>query len=515
MGRVGGVAGVYATLDAMGLLPPSEAYAGPPPLAPASGRGIRVAILGAGVAGLTAAYELRKAGYQCRVLEARERPGGRVWTIRGGDTIVETDSTQRVAWERRPHLYFNAGAARFPHHHQGVLGYCRELGVPLEVLVNDNRGALLQDDAAFGGQPQSARRVINDARGFVAELAARALDLDSKLAEPELGHLRDVLRAFGRLDGELRYVGSARAGYAEPPGDGEHPGRLHQPLPLAEIAKAVSWRTPMSFGEEWTHGAAMLQPVGGMDAIARAFARALGPLVIYHAEVTQVRRAGDGARVIWRDRHNGRTSAVEADFVVCTIPLPVLRDLETDLAQPVKRAIESGARLYVPAVKIAFQSDRRWWETDFHIYGGISWTSRDVTQLWYPSQGIHTARGITLGAYIWTTAIGERFTALTPAERRAAAVADGAYLHPSYGQLVGPAASVAWAKIPWSRGAWIRWNEDPSAARDDFPLLLRPDGPVHFAGEHASHVTGWIEGAVRSAQAAVAQIAERVRARRS
>lgn len=381
-----------------------------------------------------------------------------------------------MTWERQPHLYFNAGAARLPYHHQGILACCRELGVPLEVLVNDNRGALLQDDAAFGGQPQSARRVINDTRGFVAELAARALvrgDLDPPLAEPELGNLRDVLRAFGHLDGELRYAGSPRAGYADPPGGGEHPGRLHQPLPLPEIVKAVSWRTPMSFGEEWNHG----------------------------------------ARVIWRDRRDGRTSALEADFVVCTIPLPVLRDVGADLAQPVKRAIEGGARLYVPAVKIAFQSDRRWWETDFQIYGGISWTSRDITQLWYPSHGIHTARGITLGAYIWTTAIGERFTALTPAERRAAAVVDGARIHPGYGHLVGPAASVAWAKIPFSRGGWVRWHEDPIAAREDLPLLLRPDGPVHFAGEHVSHVTGWIEGAVRSAHATVAQIAERVRDR--
>ena len=74
---------------------------------------------------------------------------------------------------------------------------------------------------------------------------------------------------------------------------------------------------------------------------------------------------------------------------------------------------------------------------------------------------------------------------------------------------------MAWAKIPFSRGGWVRWHEDPTAAREDFPLLLRPDGPVYFAGEHASHVTGWIEGAVRSAHATVAQIAERVRARRS
>jgi monoamine oxidase len=518
VGRVGGAAGVYATLDAMGLIPPAEAYAGPPPLAPGSGRGVRVAVLGAGIAGLTAAYELRKAGYHVRVLEARERPGGRVWTVRGGDAIVETDSIQRVAWERQPHLYFNAGAARVPYHHGGILGYCRELGVPLEVLVNDNRGALLQDDAVFGGEPQSARRVINDTRGFIAELAARALvrgDLDPSLGEAERRQLRALLRTFGRLDDELRYAGSARAGFAEPPGDGEHPGRPHRPLPFAEILRAASWRSPMAFGEEWTYGATMLQPVGGMDAIPRAFARALGSLVRYHAEATEIRRAGDGARVVWRDRRDGRIGALEADFVVCTIPLPVLRDVEADFAPPLKRAIERGARLYVPAVKIAFQSERRWWETDFHIYGGISWTSRDITQMWYPSQGIHQGRGVTIGAYIWTSSIGERFTALTPAERHAAALVDGARLHPGYAHLVGPAASVAWAKVPFSRGGWARWLEDPAAARDDFPLLLRPDGPVHFAGEHASHITGWIEGAVRSAHLAVTQIADRVRARKS
>jgi len=156
VGRAGGASAVYGTLDAMGLLGPPATAAEAPKPAPGSGRGVHVAILGAGIAGLTAAYELSKAGYRCTVLEARERAGGRVWTIRSGDAIVETDSTQRVAWDRAPHLYFNAGPARLSHHHQTILGYCRQLGVPLEILMNDNRGALLQDDAALGGEPQLA-----------------------------------------------------------------------------------------------------------------------------------------------------------------------------------------------------------------------------------------------------------------------------------------------------------------------------------------------------------------------
>src|ERR1043166_6161494 len=111
VGRAGGVAAVYNTMAPMGLLP-VPAYAGPPQLAPGSGRGVRVVILGAGIAGLTAAYELTKAGYDCVVLEARDRAGGRAWTLRGGDRVEETDSTQTVAWGRGEHLYFNAGPAR-------------------------------------------------------------------------------------------------------------------------------------------------------------------------------------------------------------------------------------------------------------------------------------------------------------------------------------------------------------------------------------------------------------------
>lgn len=516
VGRAGGAAALYGTLDAVGLLRTTQAQAAPPRLPPGSGRGVRVAILGAGIAGLTAAYELRKAGYQCTVLEARDRAGGRVWTIRGGDTIVETDSIQRAAWARQPHLYFNAGPARIPHHHEGILSYCRELGVPLEVIVNDNRGALLQDDAAFGGQPQLARQVINDTRGFIAELAARALaqnERDPSLGEEDLGNLRALLRGFGRLGQDLRYAGSSRAGYAEPPGAGDQSGRINAPLALSEIAKAASWRSSMFFGEGWEQAATMLQPVGGIDAIPRAFARALGPLVTYDAEVVRIRRGGERGRIIWRDRRGGGEKVLDADVVICTIPLPVLQTMDAEFAEPVKRAIEVGARIYVPAVKVAFQSDRRWWETDHHIYGGITWTSHDITQMWYPSYGFHGEKGIVIGAYIWTSSIGERFAAMTPERRHAAAIADGERLHPGYERLVGPAVSVAWSKVPFTRGGWARWEDDPTARRDAYPVLLRPDGPFHFAGEHVSHVTGWMEGAVRSAHYTVAQIAERTRAR--
>ena len=504
VGRGGGAAAVYNTLGAMGLLAPRAAYAGPPSIPRRSGRGVTIAVLGAGIAGLTVAYELRRAGYRCTVLEARERAGGRVWTIRGGDAVAERDSVQRVAWGRHPDLYFNAGAARIPQHHEALLDYCRTFGVALEVMINENRGALLQDDAAFGGEPRPARRILHDARGAVAALAALSV-------APEDEALRRFLRVFGALREDLTYAGSPRAGFATSPGAGERPGRLEAPLPLEEIARGNALRQGLFFTDSWNQSAPMLQPVGGMDAIVRAFVRAVGPVIRYHAEAMRLERIGDRARVVWRDRRSGRERALEADVVVCTIPLPVLRTIEADFSAPVKRAIELGADTYVPAVKIAFEASRRWWETDHRIYGGISWTSRDITQVWYPSHGFHRADGILLGAYIWNGAIGKRFAAMAPEQRHAAAMDDGERLHAGYAGRVSRGVSVAWSKVPFSLGGWADWSG--TTRRDAYPILLGGDGPYYFAGEHMSYINGWQEGAVRSAHDVLVRIAERVAAR--
>jgi hypothetical protein len=289
------------------------------------------------------------------VLEARERPGGRAWTIRAGDTVVETDSTQRVAWDRRPDLYLNAGPARISQHHSLMLGYCRELGVPLEVLVNDNRAALLQDDAAFGGRPVLARRVVADTRGGIAALAAGALPPGGRRSPAER-RLRALLRGWGALRDDLAYAGSERAGYEEPPGPTPaEPGRRYPTLSLDEIAGATSWPGALAVGETWDQAGTMLQPVGGMDAIPKALARALGSAIRYRAEVVEMRRVGPGARVTWRDGRNGTVHALDADFVICTIPLPVLRRVESDFPPALQRAIAVGADAYVPAVKVAFQ----------------------------------------------------------------------------------------------------------------------------------------------------------------
>jgi monoamine oxidase len=419
-------------------------------------------------------------------------------------------------------MYFDAGPARLAYHHQGILSYCRELGVPIEVMVNDNRAAYLQDDAAFNGKPQSARAVINDARGFVAELAAKAVQqdlLDMPVSNDDKAKVKEgllaFLRAFGDLNEVSEYRSSARSGYLVLPGAGIETGTLRDPLDLLQLLSSDFWVGPvykMHFGELFGQSATMLQPVGGMDRISKAFSRELAPSIRYDAQVTGIWKTSKGARVVWKGREKGGPShAIEAPYVVCTIPLPVLGKIQNNFDADIRTAITSVR--YRPAAKIAFQADRRFWELDSHIYGGVSWTRRDITQIWYPTAGIHKRKGILLGGYMWDHSTGETFAKKAPNQRIRDAIADGEYLHPNYRSSLVKGVGVAWPKIPFSEGAWVDWTED--ARRNHYPVLLKGDGPILFAGEHMSYLNAWQEGAVLSAHHTVKEIAKRVRARKT
>ncbi len=142
-----------------------------------SGEGKHVVILGAGLAGLTAAYELQKLGYRCTVLEARDRTGGRCWSVRNGSKNTELSRPSQTA-RFDEGLYFNAGPSRIPHHHQLTLQYCRELGVPIEVYNNVNEGAyyFAEGKGPLSNKKIRAREIHNDLRGYMAELLAKSID---------------------------------------------------------------------------------------------------------------------------------------------------------------------------------------------------------------------------------------------------------------------------------------------------------------------------------------------------
>jgi monoamine oxidase len=495
----GGYRATYLTMRAMGLLP-LAAVAEPVALERGGAHGTKVVILGAGVAGLSAAYELGKAGYDCIVLEARERVGGRNWTIRRGTSIELADGSRQLC-DFEPGLYWNAGPARLPSHHQAVLGYCREFGVPLEVEVNTSRGARLLNPAANGGQPIEMRQAVNDTRGAISELLAKAIDrgaLDEELSRTDRERMLAFLKRYGDLSPDFLFRGSTRSGYKTLPGAAGEAGTGRDPVPLPVLLDADMWAGVL-VEESFDFQATMFQPVGGMDRLPAAFARRLGSVVHLASEVTALQRHGDGVRITTLDRRTGKRAAFNAAYCIVTIPLKVLSAIEADFAPQTRAAIR--AVDYADAVKIAWQS-RRFWEMDDQIYGGISWVKGPTAMVWYPSDRFFAQKGILLGGY----AVRDDAPALAArplAEQLAASRAAVEGLHPGRGHELDKGLSIAWSKVPYSLGITARYRADQEA---HYVLLNEPDGPFYFAGEHLSHVGAWQEGAVLSARRVVNMI---------
>jgi monoamine oxidase len=504
VGLLGGAGAAHVAMDALGLAPVPIAYAGAPALPRESGKGVKVVILGAGIAGLTAGYELRKAGYDVTILEARDRVGGRNWTIRQGTLVKLNDGTeQRCAFDED--LYFNAGPARIPSHHQTILGYCREFGVELQVEVNSNRSALLLNESVNHGRPLQQRQVINDTRGHVSELLAKAIKrgaLDQEMTATDKERIVEFLRVYGDLSPDLFYKGSTRSGYRILPGAGDEEGTARDPIDLRLLLDENLW-TGVLFEDVFVMQATMLQPVGGMDRIPAAFEKRLQSQIRRGAQVSEIRKMPQGARIVYHSA--GQSTSITADYAIVTIPLPVLAGIANDFSPPFRQAIANTA--YDNAVKIAWQSPR-FWETEARIYGGISFVNRETRLVWYPSDSFQKPNGILLGCYN-TGDDAKKLGALPLADQYARSRAAVNDLHPGHGSELRHPVAVAWQNVPFSLGPWVHWPEGPSA---DYELLNQPDGRIYLAGEHLSHVNGWQEGAMLSARRVVTEICQRAHA---
>ena len=463
------------------------------------GVGKSVVILGGGIAGMTAALEMTRLGYGCTILEATDTAGGRNRTIRSGDTVTETDSQQMCTFDMGDDFYFNPGPARISHHHEFLLGYCREFGVPLETFINENRAARLHSTTSNGGEPIIARRIQADSRGHIARLLATAVNqgaLDAELTTADKTNLLVMLRQFGALNTAFEYNGTNRAGYPGQEDVGSRQrGEPITPLALSDLINETFWQFRHGYGEGINQQPTMLQPVGGMDRIARAFELQVAADLVTGAVVTEIRKTANGVSIEF-NLSDVPQPALQADYCVCTIPATVLGNIPGDYSAAHKNAIDTFQ--YAAAGKMAFQS-RRFWEQDHNIYGGISWTTQAITQIWYPNNGFGQDSGVLVGAYIFGGNAGNDFADDSPAERAISAVSQGANVHARIGNeiVAGTELSVAWSKVPFQLGAW--GVSTPG-------VLLSGDDNIHYAGEHLSILQGWQEGAILSAYHAIDQI---------
>src|SRR5260370_5827761 len=246
IGAVSGSAAMYHAMTSLGFAADSG-YKGPIKL-DGDPKGASVLILGAGLAGMTAALELRKAGYNVRILEFNSRAGGRNWTLRGGDSFTELGGFKQTC-EFEQGLYINPGPWRIPYHHRAILDYCKRLNVGLEPFIQLNHNALLHATRAFAGTPQRIRDIKTDFQGQISELLAKATQqgkLDDAVSKEDRENLMQALRSWGALDRDYAYkanlISADVRGYARNPGAGPTAVPVPaDPIDLPDILKSQLW----------------------------------------------------------------------------------------------------------------------------------------------------------------------------------------------------------------------------------------------------------------------------------
>jgi len=504
---VGGTGLLMASMKSWGVNLDSILKA--PPKLSGSGRGKRVVILGAGLAGMVAAYELGKLGYTCEILEARSFAGGRCQTARRGFELTELGGERQVC-NFDEGQYINHGPWRIPFGHQSTLHYAKELGVPLELFHNDNDAAYVyrenMDGPLKGKHPRRAQ-IKADMRGHVDELFAKSLQagrLDDRISATDKQLLLEYLINEGALNkSDLAYRGTNAGGYKVPPGVVE--GELEDPLQFSQLLQSKLGHV-YSAANGYTGQNAMFQAVGGMDRFAREFEKRVGQSIRLNTEIVSLRNTRSGVTVQCKDTQTGATRTVQGDFCLCTIPLSVLTQMDTDFSAPFKEAMKVA---YVPTGKMGIQMKRRFWEEDDFIYGGhISTDTPGMTMISLPSSGWQGQKGTVLGYYNFGGQAA-RISAMSPKERMEFALAGGEKIFPGVYRASAEASfSVAWHRVKYNVGGWANWSED--ARRNGYPLLLKGEGRTLLAGEHLSYLNGWMAGAIESSWHQIEQMHKRL-----
>jgi monoamine oxidase len=444
---------------------------------PRTSRPQRVIVVGAGVAGLVAAYELMKAGHDPVLLEAQARVGGRVCTWREPFTHG---------------LYSEVGAMRIPRAHNLTLAYIDKFGLHVSPFTMGNP----QGYYYINGQ----RHRIADAN---ADPALLGFELAGLTRGTSIGALwQNALAPFAE---KLQTCGDSAWAEIVSAYDGfstreflEHCKWEEAAIELFGLLADQEALMNSSFlellrEELGSYYVDMVEIDGGMDLLPRAFLPELQGRIRFGAKMIAIDQ--DEQKVTINYQTSAGRFQETADYAILTVPFPVLRHIEA--VKPFSRAKQRAIRQlhYDASAKILLQSRRRFWEEDDGIFGGGSVTDLPIRVIYYPDHGRETGRGVILASYTWSED-AQRWGSLCPPDRISQALENLALIHPQITTEFEVGASKMWHDDEFAGGAFALF--DPGQQTLLHEHIIAPEGRIHFAGEHASLAHAWIQGAIES-----------------
>jgi monoamine oxidase len=416
----------------------------------------------------------------------------------------------------------NVGPGRIAHHHTHVIDYCRKFGVALQPYIFTSRANRVHSGHVGNGRTWQMRRIVQDLQGHVAELLSKCVStngIDLPLQKTDIEKFQDLLMNFGGLTRSITdstrsysYTNqTGRAGFERSHGVGNRPLVPLDPLTLDEILQSDLWNDFIFRDTEIMWQASLLEPVGGMDNFVKAFARQsltrqtgnVEGLVRFGCRVTALSvESEDKVNIIYQD--NNITRILAADYCISTIPMPVFKNLKTNLGDDYMKAARD---LPIEASgKVGWQAER-FWETRDQIYGGISWTTDTIRQVWYPSSNFLARKGTLTGAYMYGK-IAEEFNEKPVEERLTIAREQGERLHEGFGKFVEHGIAIGWDRMEHFGFAWS--DETQPEFGPNAEILATPRWRFHQAGDQITFWSGWQEGAIISAWEAVKSIDRQV-----
>src|SRR5215510_12323526 len=487
-----------SVITAAPLVAPSRSQAEGQDRIGRAGASKKVIIIGAGLAGLSAAFELSRLGHEVSLLEARLRPGGRVYTLR------EPFSDG---------MYAEAGAARIPDNHQLTLKYIKLFGLTLDSFEPGNlaqvayiRGRRVKipagEEEPLTGLPGALKP--EERKGSLAGLWERYVTpVFKEMGNPAAtGWPPDSLKKYDMVTFAefLRRQGSSPDAIAlmEMPYYKPEDDTISALWSLREARLLRAQRREYKIR-------------GGNDLLPKAFAARLARKIRYGAQVVKIER--DASRVSVLYRQAGETNRLTADYLICAIPLTLLRRIEVSPPfSPEKRRVieqhsyESATRVFLQAKGLGLRGDG---------LSGFGFSDHPEA-IWRPTfnqsnrqmaSGQMANRQMggrdILVSYL-SGSQARRVAAMNKDERITSTLDRFEKIFPGLRENFEGGASFCWDEDEWARGAYSILK--PHEMFSFLPHLARPEGRVYFAGEHASAWPGWMQGALESGNRAAKEI---------